>query len=315
MRFSVIARAFLGECFMSLLTIGSAAYDTLDTPFGRRDRALGGSGVYASFAASFFTNSRLIGVVGGDWNPAYTRLLLERGVDLAGLETRADEKTTYWSGRYFDDMNQRETLCFEGNVMGRTYIPIVPEQYKDADYVFMGNGSPVTDLALLDSLSNPKLVVADTMDFYINGMKKELLELLSRIDGLILNDGEATLLTGERNILVAAQKILELGSRFVVIKRGEYGATYVSSTEIYLIPAYPTLNVVDPTGAGDSFAGAFMGSLAESDDFSESSVKKALLYATVVASLNVEGFSLERFQHVTRAEIDARVAEFKRILV
>lgn len=300
---------------MPLLTIGSAAYDTLETPFGFRDRALGGSGVYASFAASFFTESRLIGVVGGDWKPEYSGLLRSRGVDLTGLETRANEKTTYWSGKYFDDMNQRETLCFEGNVMGKTYIPIVPESYKDTPYVFLGNGSPVTDIALLDSIAKPKLVVADTMDFYIQGMKNELLELLKRIDGLILNDGEAALLTGERSSLVAAQKILEMGPKFVVIKRGEYGAMYISASEIYMIPAYPTLKVVDPTGAGDSFAGALMGSLAESGDLSESSVKKALLYATVVASLNVEGFSLERFQYITRADIDQRVAEFRRILV
>ena len=300
---------------MPLLTIGSAAYDTLETPFGFRERSLGGSGVYASFAASFFTESRLIGVVGGDWKPEYSGLLRSRGVDLEGLETRENEKTTYWSGRYFDDMNQRETLLFEGNVMSETYIPIVPDSYKNTPYVFLGNGSPVTDVALLDSIAKPKLVVADTMDFYINGMKKELLDLLTKIDGLIVNDGEATLLTGERNCLFAAKKILELGPKFVVIKRGEYGATYVSENEIYLVPAYPTMNVVDPTGAGDAFAGAFMGSVAESGDLSPKSVKTALLYATVVASLNVEGFSLERFQFVTRAEIDKRAAKFREILV
>lgn len=301
---------------MPLLTIGSAAYDSLETPFGRRDRSLGGSGVYASFAASFFTESRLIGVVGGDWNPEYSDLLRTRGVKLDGLETRANEKTTFWSGRYFDDMNRRETLTFEGNVMAKTYIPIVPESYKTTPYVFLGNGSPVTDLALLDSIAKPKLVVADTMDFYINGMKKELLELMLRIDGLILNDGESALLTGERNCLFAAQKLLQMGPRFVVIKRGEYGAMYISSQgEIYLIPAYPTMKVVDPTGAGDAFAGALMGSLAESGDLTAESIKKALLYATVVASFNVEGFALERFQYVTREDIDKRAAEFRRALV
>ncbi|MBQ9874273.1 MAG: sugar kinase [Thermoguttaceae bacterium] len=300
---------------MPLLTIGSAAYDTLETPFGFRDRSLGGSGVYASFAASFFTESRLIGVVGGDWNPAYTELLRSRGVDLEGLEIRSNEKTTYWSGRYFVDMNRRETLCFEGNAMSGTYIPIVPDSYKNAPYVFLGNGSPVTDMALLDSIAKPKLVVADTMDFYINGMKKELLELLRRIDGLILNDEESIQLTGARGALDAAEKILEMGPKFVVIKRGEYGAMFISSDEIYLTPAYPTRRVVDPTGAGDSFAGALMGSLAESGELTPESAKKALLYATVVASFTVEGFSLERLQTATRADIDARVAEFKRALV
>ena len=188
---------------MSLLTIGSAAYDTLETPFGRRERALGGSGVYASFAASFFTESRLIGVVGEDWNPEYSELLRSRSVDLEGLEIRSGEKTMFWDGRYFDDMNQRETRCFEANVMGGDYVPVVPDAYKATPYVFLGNMAPTTHRALLDAIETPKLVVADTMDFYINGMRAELLELLKRIDGLILNDGEAALLTGDRSPISA----------------------------------------------------------------------------------------------------------------
>ncbi len=300
---------------MPLLTIGSAAYDTLDTPFGRRDKALGGSGVYASFAASFFTESRLIGVVGGDWNPEYSELLRSRGVDIEGLEKRPNEKTCYWSGRYFEDMNRRETLCFEGNVMGKEYVPLVPETYKKTPYVFLGNGSPKTDMALLDAIERPKLVVADTMNFYIDSMKDSLLLLLKRIDGLMLNEDEAKMLTGERNALVGAKKLLENGLRFVLVNRGEYGSVYVSREDLCIIPAFPTFAAIDPTGAGDSFGGAFMGSLAESDELTLESVKKALLYATVVASLNVEGFSLERFRLVDRAEIDARVAEFRKMLV
>lgn len=300
---------------MSLLTIGSAAYDTLETPFGRRERALGGSGVYASFAASFFTESRLIGVVGEDWNPEYSALLRSRNVDLEGLEIRAGEKTMFWDGRYFDDMNQRETRCFEANVMGGAYTPVVPDAYKTTPYVFLGNMAPTTHMTLLDAIETPKLVVADTMDFYINGMRAELLQLLKRIDGLILNDGEAALLTGERSAITAGRKILELGPKFVVVKKGEHGALWVGQDEIYLVPAFPTEKVVDPTGAGDSFAGALMGSLAESGDLSPESVKKALLSATVVASLNVEGFSLESFQKATRADVDARIAAFKKALV
>ncbi len=300
---------------MALLTIGSAAYDTLDTPFGFRDRVLGGSAVYASFAASFFTESRLLSVVGGDWKPEYSGMLRSRGIDLEGLEMREHEKTSFWSGRYFDDMNQRETLCFEGNVLSSTYIPVVPESYKKTPYVFLGNSSPVSHAALLDAMEKPKLVVADTMNYYIEGQRPELLALLKRVDGLIVNDSEATLLTGKRDALNAARAILELGPDFVVIKRGEYGAMFVSESELYLVPAFPTSRVVDPTGAGDSFAGAMMGSLAESDNLSPESVKKALLYATVVASLNIEGFALERFQFVTRADVDKRVAEFQKILV
>lgn len=300
---------------MSLLTIGSAAYDTLETPFGKRDRALGGSGVYAAVAASLFTDVRLIGVVGGDWNPEYTELLRARKIDLEGLEVRPNEKTTFWSGKYFDDMNQRETLCFEGNVMSGEYVPLVPESYKDAPFVFLGNGSPTTDVALLDALNaRPKLVVADTMNYYIDGMREQLLALLKRVDILILNDGEAALLTGERSAVVAGKKILELGPKYVVVKKGEHGAIFFGRDEFYLIPAYPTDRVVDPTGAGDMFGGAFVGSLAEAGDLSPESVKKALLYATVVASFNVEGFGLERFETATRAEIDERVAQFKNAL-
>lgn len=300
---------------MSLLTMGSAAYDSLDTPFGSRDRSLGGAGVYASYAASFFTQTKLVAVVGEDWNPDYTALLKSRNIDLEGLEVRRGGKTMFWSGRYFDDMNQRETLCFEGNVMNG-YMPIVPDSYKDSPFVLLGNGAPDADMALLDAIDPPKLVVADTMDFYINNMRADLDSLLTRVDGLILNDSEATLLTGvASSALDAGRKILEMGPKFVVIKRGEYGAFWMSEKELYLVPAFPTDKVVDPTGAGDSFAGAMMGSLAESGELTPDAIKKALLYATVVASLNIEGFSLERFQFVTREEIDARAAKFREMIV
>ncbi|MCF0234997.1 MAG: sugar kinase [Thermoguttaceae bacterium] len=297
-----------------LLTIGSAAFDSIETPFGSRERLLGGSGVYASFAAGFFTDVRLLGVVGEDWNPEYTELLRNHRVALDGFETRAGEKTCFWSGRYFDDMNQRETLCFEGNVMAKTWIPRVPESYVDSPYVFLGNGSPVTDAAVLDAIAKPRLVVADTMDFYINGMNAELLALLPRVDGLIVNDGEATLLTGEKSPIVAGRKILEMGPKFAVVKKGEHGAMFVGPEEIYLIPAYPTTEVVDPTGAGDSFAGAFMGYLAAAENLTPENIKNALIFATVVASFNVEGFGLEKFRSITREQIDARAARFKAAL-
>ena len=299
---------------MSLVTLGSAAYDTVESPFGSRVRALGGSGVYASFAASFFTQSRLVAVVGEDWNPEYSELLRSHGVDLTGLEIRKGEKTTFWHGRYPADMNCCQTLDIQLNVM-LEYSPKAPESWKNAPYVLLGNGAPEADVSLLDSMNRPKLVVADTMNYYIDNAREALVALLRRIDGLILNDGEAKQLTGVDSSLDAARKILEMGPRFVVVKRGEYGAFWMSENELYLVPSYPTRKVVDPTGAGDSFAGAMMGVLAEEQDLTPATVKKALLYATVVASLNIEGFSLERFQNVRREEIEERVAQFREMLV
>ena len=299
---------------MSLITLGSAAYDTIESPFGSRERAMGGAGVYASFAASFFTESRLVAVVGEDWNPEYSETLRSRGVDLAGLEIRSGEKTMFWHGRYLDDMNCRVSLETQLNVM-IGYLPTAPAAWKDTPYVLLGNGAPEADMSLLDSMSRPKLVVADTMNFYIENARESLEALLRRIDGLILNDDEAKQLTGVDSVLDAARKILETGPRFVVVKRGEYGALWMGENELYLVPSYPTEKVVDPTGAGDSFAGAMMGVLAEAQDLTPASIKKALLYATVVASLNIEGFSLERFKDVRREEIEERVAKFRESLV
>ena len=299
---------------MSLVTLGSAAYDTVESPFGSRVRALGGSGVYASFAASFFTQSRLVAVVGEDWNPEYSELLRSHGVDLTGLEIRKGERTTSWHGRYPVDMNCCQTLDIQLNVMFG-YRPTAPEPWKSAPCVLLGNGAPEADMSLLDSMDRPKLVVADTMNYYIDNAREALETLLRRIDGLILNDGEAKQLIGVGSSLDAARKILEMGPRFVVVKRGEYGAFWMSENELYLVPSYPTQKVVDPTGAGDSFAGAMMGVLAEEGNLTPATVKKALLYATVVASLNIEGFSLERFQNVRREEIEERVAQFRELLV
>jgi sugar/nucleoside kinase (ribokinase family) len=299
---------------MSLLTIGSAAYDSLDTPFGKRDRALGGSGVYASFAASFFTPSRLVAIVGEDWKPEYTELLSGHNVDVEGLEIRSGGKTMFWSGRYEEDVNVRETLVFEPNVMA-DYKPLVPESYKDSPYVFLGNGAPDAGLALLDAIATPKLVVADTMDFYIHNTRSDLDRLIARINGLILNDSEAALLTGVTRPYAAAREILKMGPEFVVVKRGEYGAFWMSKHELYLVPAYPTDALIDPTGAGDVFAGALMGCLSESGELTSRNIKNALLYATVVASLNIEGFSLERFKDVRREDIEERVAAFRAALV
>ncbi|MDO5553314.1 MAG: PfkB family carbohydrate kinase [Planctomycetia bacterium] len=300
---------------MSLLITGSAAYDTIATPEARRDRVLGGSGVYSSYAASFFTEPHLVSVVGDDWNGEDSLFLKKHGINLDGLEIRSGAKTLYWSGRYFENMNERETLEIELNVMGVEYDPVVPKPASEIPYVFLANGGPGIHLALLNKMSvKPKLVIADTMDFYINNDRANLDALLRRIDGLILNDSEVKLLTGETNLIRAGKRILDQGPRMVIIKKGEHGALYLTQDGIFMIPAYPTDRLVDPTGAGDTFAGALSGYLAASDDLTEESIRKGLAYATVVASFCVEGFSLERLANLTRDNIEERYREFRNMV-
>lgn len=302
---------------MTLALIGSAAYDTIETPVARRERVPGGSGVYAATAASFFTKTLLTGVVGEDWQDRETSFLKSKGIDTAGLEIRKDAKTLFWSGRYFDNMNQRETLEIELNVMGLEYHPVVPESFKDAPFIFLANGGPAIQNEFRRQFHAPKLVVADTMDFYINTkqFREELLVLLKTIDGLIINDGEAHLLTGESNCIAAGKKVLEMGPKFVIIKKGEHGALYISTEETAVIPAFPLDQVEDPTGAGDSFAGGFMGYLAQKGACDFASIKEALAYGTVMGSFCIQGFSLERFAQLTRPEIDQRFAQLRKMVI
>lgn len=301
---------------MSLVIIGSAAFDSIETPKGRREKVLGGSGVYASVAASLTGEEvQLVGVVGGDWPESNTRLLESRGIDTRGLEIRPDAETLYWSGRYFENMNDRETLEIKLGVMGTEYDPIVPEEYRKSKFVFLANGSPQCHLALLRQMERTSLIIADTMDFYINNCRQALLELLTKIDGLILNDSESRLLTGEANPLTAARKIQQMGPQFVIIKKGEHGAIMVTPEGTFLQPAYPLENVVDPTGAGDSFAGAFVARLASAEKTGLETIKEALAWATVTASFNVEGFSLERLLEITRDDIEQRRDRFREMIV
>ena len=300
---------------MSLLVIGSAAFDSIQTPSGSREKVIGGSGVYAAFAASFFTPVRLVSVVGEDWPSAYTERLRKRAIDLEGVEIRPGAKTLSWTGKYFENLNDRETLEIRLNVMGEEYSPLVPESYRDSEFVLLANGSPVSHLGLLAKLARrPRLTIADTMDFYIQNCPDSLRELLRQIDGLILNDSEARLLTGEKNTITAARRILEMGPAFVIVKKGENGAFYLSRQAIRLIPAYPSEAVVDPTGAGDSFAGALMGALAASGRSDSESIIAAMARATVVAGFNVEGFSLERIETLTEGEIESRLNAFRTMM-
>ena len=298
---------------MKALVFGSVAFDTLEFPNGERcDVALGGSAVYASLAASFFAVPQLVSVVGYDWNDDFAARLQARNVDALGLEKRPSEKTFHWTGRYFDDMNERETIGSDPGVLKNAYAPIVPNEYKGTSIVFLGNMPPKSFSILLEQLDAPKFVVADTMKLYIDTERDALLELLRRINGFTLNETEARALTGETDPLSAARKILELGPNFVILKLGSRGALWVTRESYDSYPIYKT-TAVDPTGAGDSFGGAFMGTIAEFDGvLSQESIRLACLRATAVASLTVEDVGTKRLERATREEVDARVAALAR---
>jgi len=298
---------------MPLLVVGSVALDSIETPTETRENVLGGSAVYFSYAASYFTSVRLVGVVGDDWPEAHTELLRSRDIDTAGLKALPGTKTFRWRGKYFDDMNTRETLDVQLNAMGR-FDPVLPDEFRRSKFLFLANGSTDLQLKVLDQCPGASLRVADTMDLWIRSQPEQLSELLRRIDGLVLNDSEARLLTGDDNLVRAGHKVRERGPKFVVIKKGEHGAMFFSRHETYVLPAYPTARVVDPTGAGDSFAGGMMGYLAEQDNFDPRTLKEAMAYGILVASFTVEDFSLDRLRKIERADLEHRMEEYRRML-
>jgi sugar/nucleoside kinase (ribokinase family) len=301
------------ESFMPLCVVGSVALDSVETPTDVRENILGGSAVFFSYAASFFTTVRLAGVVGEDWPPENTRMLQARGIDTAGLQVIPGGKTFRWRGKYMRNMNDRETLDLQLNVLV-DFDPVLPETYRRCKFLFLANGSPAHQLKTLDQCAGPSLVVADTMDHYIRNERDGLMNVLKRIDGLVLNDSEAKLLTGDDNLVRAGHAVREMGPSFVVLKKGEHGAMFFSKHETYVLPAYPTADVVDPTGAGDSFAGGMMGYLAEQDNFEPKTLKEALAYGTLAASFTVEDFSLDRLRKIDRKDIDRRMEEYKKML-
>ncbi len=298
---------------MPLVVVGSVAFDSVETPTQTRENVLGGSAVFFSYAASYFTAVRLAGVVGDDWPPAYTQWLQARGIDTSALQVVAGGKTFRWRGRYLENMNDRQTLDLQLNVLEQ-FNPVLPEHYRQCKVLFLANGSPRLQMRVLEQCPGAELTVADTMDYYIAGERPELLALLRRIDGLVLNDSEAKLLSGEENLVRAGQAVRALGPRFVVVKKGEHGAMFFSQHETYVLPAYPTPLVVDPTGAGDSFAGGMMGYLAEQGNFDPKTLKEAMAYGTVAASFTVEDFSLDRLKQIEREDLDRRLAEYRRML-
>jgi sugar/nucleoside kinase (ribokinase family) len=295
-----------------LLVVGSIAFDSIETPNASLDDVLGGSASHFSYAASFFTKPRLVGVVGEDFPDEHRRLLAGRGIDTAGLVTQAGQ-TFRWKGRYHQDMNTRDTLEVHLNVFG-TFDPVLPPSFHDSTHVFLANGSPVLQAKVLDQVRQPKLVLADTMDLWINTQRDDLLKLLPRLDGLFVNDSEAMLLTGEKNLVRAGQAVRRLGPKFVILKKGEHGAMLFSADGAFVVPAYPTADVIDPTGAGDSFAGALMGYLDSDDTPPPGRLRRAMAYGTVVASLTVEDFGLDRLKRTDRAEIDTRLETYRHML-
>ena len=298
---------------MSLLVVGSVALDSVETPTARRDNVLGGAAVFFSYAASYFVPAKLVGIVGDDWPAEHTKLLRDRKIDTSGLHTVKGGKTFRWTGKYQPNMNDRETLEVHLNVFG-DFSPVLPEDYRHSKFVFLANGSPITQLKTLEQVTNPVLSVADTMDLWINIQRNELLALLRRIDGIVMNDSEAKLLTDDDNLVRAGKKVLKLGPKFVIVKKGEHGAMFFSEHETYVMPAYPTADVIDPTGAGDSFAGGMMGCLAEKGNFEPRTLKEALAYGVLTASFTVEDFSLDRLKCIERPDVEKRMVEYRKML-
>jgi sugar/nucleoside kinase (ribokinase family) len=296
---------------MSLLVTGSIGLDTLETPAGKRADVIGGSAIYFAYAASFFTPVRLVGVVGEDCPRQLFSIFDGREVDSAGLEVRKGSKTFRWHGSYLKDLNEAVTVEVDLNVLAER-APKIPENYLDSKFVFLANTHPALQQQMLGHMKLPKLVVADSMNLWIETQRPELLKLLKKVHGFVLNDGEARLLTEEKNLIKAAAAVLKMGPKFVVIKKGEHGCLLYSDRGAFVLPAFPTEKVIDPTGAGDSFAGGMMGYLATQGGItSASTLKRALAYGTVVASYTIAGFSLDGIKRADRDQIDDRFHDFK----
>ena len=297
---------------MSVLVVGSVALDSVETPFGRADDALGGSATYFAASASHHTQVQLVGVVGSDYPVQKLQDLAVRGVDLAGLEHMEGESFR-WRGRYRHDLNSAETLETRLGVFSH-FRPKIPPQFRSAKYVFLGNIDPRLQLDVLQQVEKPKLVACDTMNFWIESRRSDLLALLEKVDPITLNDAEARQLTEQANLVKAARWILSKGPRTVIIKKGEHGAFMFHADRVFFAPAYPLEDVFDPTGAGDSFAGGFMGYLARTDDLSEANMRRAVVYGSVMGSFVVEGFSIARLLEITPDDISRRMAEFQRLV-
>jgi sugar/nucleoside kinase (ribokinase family) len=296
---------------MSLLVVGSVALDTIETPFGRIDDALGGSATFFSAAASLYCGVQLVGVVGSDYPTRQLAFLEQRGVDLSGLE-RAEGESFRWSGVYSYDLNSRETLETRLGVFAE-FQPKIPDGFRDAEWIFLGNIDPVLQLDVLEQIRSPRFVACDTMNFWISGKRPELLRLLERVDLLMVNDSEARELSGDHNLLRAARWIQERGPQMVVVKKGEHGAILFTKDFVFFAPGYPLEEVFDPTGAGDAFAGGFVGYLARAGSADAVHLKRAMIYGSAMGSFAVEKFGVERLIDLTAREVHDRVLQFREL--
>ena len=294
---------------MDILVIGSVAFDSVETPFGRGDDVLGGSATYFSTSASFFTGVQLVAVVGDDFPEEPKEFLSSRGVDLAGLQTRPGE-TFRWKGRYGYDLNEAQTLETHLNVF-ETFHPQLPESYRKAEYVFLANIDPELQLEVLNQVERPKLIACDTMNFWIEGKREALIRTLGHVDILVINEAEVRQLADEANLVKASRAVLAMGPKTLVVKRGEYGVLVFTEYSIFSAPAYPLEEVFDPTGAGDTFAGGFMGYLAATNNLSDETIRKATVFGSVMASFTVEDFSLNRLRKLSWSEVEERFRRFQ----
>ena len=296
---------------MKLVTVGSVAFDAIETPFGKTDKIVGGAGTFISLSSSFFVKKQgIISVVGEDFPKQDLQEMEERGIDLKGLQVKEGEKTFFWSGKYHNDMNSRDTLVTELNVLEH-FDPIVPEEYQGVPYLMLGNLSPQVQRAVIERMNvRPKLIALDTMNFWMDIAWEELLRTLSMVDVLIINDEEARQLTKEYALIRAAKKIKAMGPKYVIIKKGEHGALLFGEDNIFFAPALPLEEVFDPTGAGDTFAGGFMGYIAKTDEISFENMKRAVVAGSALASFSVEKFGTQRLKEITVEDFNKRVQEF-----
>ncbi|MEZ4797052.1 MAG: PfkB family carbohydrate kinase [Flavobacteriaceae bacterium] len=297
-----------------LVIVGTVAFDAIETPFGKTDKILGGAATFIGLAASQFSlDAAIVSVVGGDFPKEYLNLLSSRNIDISGIEIVENGKTFFWSGRYHNDMNSRDTLVTELNVLA-DFNPVVPENYRDAEVVMLGNLHPMIQMSVLDQMEEkPKLVVLDTMNFWMDCALEDLHKVIKRIDVITINDEEARQLTGEYSLVVAARKIHEMGPKYVVIKKGEHGALLFHDDNVFYAPALPLEEVFDPTGAGDTFAGGFAGYIAKTEDTSFENMKNAVVFGSTLASFCVEKFGTQRMINLKADEVHRRLQQFKNL--
>jgi sugar/nucleoside kinase (ribokinase family) len=299
---------------MGLLVVGSVAFDAIETPFGKTDKIVGGAASYISLATSYFTNTtKLVAVVGDDFPQSFVETLNKRGVNTEGLQVKQGEKSFFWSGKYHTDMNSRDTLVTELNVLG-DFDPIIPVSYQDCEYLMLGNLTPAVQQTVINRLTKrPKLIVMDTMNFWMEIAMDDLKKTIAMVDVLTINDEEARQLSGEYSLVKAAAKILAMGPNYLIIKKGENGALLFHGKEVFFAPALPLEEVFDPTGAGDTFAGGFIGYLAKTNDISFDNMKNAIIFGSALASFCVEKFGIERIKNLSQEEIKARVEQFVKL--